>query len=135
MPSAEAYGKYRRTTAIVQPGDGERSAEFAAELPQAGQWELEYHFPGLAGSRRSRRSPGTWTLTIEDGSGEREVEFDADAAQTGWNSLGRFDVGSGHVVVRVSDATEGDYVQADAIRWRPTGATRDQVASLRTGSR
>ena len=76
------------------------------------------------------RTPGKWKLVIEDSSGSREIEFDADGAETGWNSLGRFEMATGDAVVRVSDETDGDYVQADAIRWKPlTGGSQDTVAS------
>jgi hypothetical protein len=118
---ADAYGKYRRTMAAVRSGSGKRNAGFRAELTQAGEWELEYYFPGYAGrgSRRTSRSPGTWKLTIEDSSGTHEVEFDAERAEVGWNSLGRFEMATGEATVRISDDTEGDFVQADAIRWTP----------------
>jgi hypothetical protein len=121
MTYADAYGKYRRTMAVVTSGKGERIAGFRAELTNAGQWELEYYFPGYAGRgrRTTSRSPGTWKLTIQDSSGEREVEFDADGAEVGWNSLGRFEMAVGEATVRVSDETDGDFIQADAIRWTP----------------
>ena len=121
MNYADAYGKYRRTMAVVRAGSGERSAGFRADLTSAGEWELEYYFPGYAGRgrRRTSRSPGTWKLTIQDGSGEREVEFDAERAEVGWNSLGRFEMAIGEATVRISDDTEGDFIQADAIRWTP----------------
>jgi len=121
MTYADAFGKYRRTMAIVRSGSGERSAGFRTELANAGEWELEYYFPGLPGHgrRRTSRSPGTWKLTIEDGSGTRDLEFNAEGAEVGWNSLGRFEMAVGEATVRVSDDTDGDYVQADAIRWTP----------------
>jgi hypothetical protein len=136
MTYADAYGKYRRTMAVVTSGSGERTAGFRAELDRAGQWELEYYYPGFAGQgrRRTSRSPGTWKLTIEDSSGQRDVEFDAERAEVGWNSLGRFEMASGLATVAISDDTDGDFVQADAIRWTPVdrgdqgeiaGVTRD----------
>jgi hypothetical protein len=131
MKSADAFGRYRRTMAVVKGGEGKRTAEFTATLPNAGQWELDYYFTGFANRRgRSMRTPGKWKLVIEDSSGTREIEFDADGAETGWNSLGRFEMATGEAVVRVSDETDGDYVQADAIRWKPlTGGSQDTVAS------
>jgi len=47
---ADAYGKYRRTMAAVRSGSGKRNAGFRAELTQAGEWELEYYFPGYSGA-------------------------------------------------------------------------------------
>jgi hypothetical protein len=121
MTYADAYGKYRRTMAVVTSGSGKRNAGFRADLVNAGEWELEYYFPGFPGQgrRRTSRSPGTWKLTIQDSSGEREVEFDAEGAEVGWNSLGRFEMATGEATVRISDETDGDFIQADAIRWTP----------------
>ena len=106
---------------VVRSGSGQRSAGLRAELANAGEWELEYYFPGYPGrgGRRSSRSPGNWKLTIEDSSGSRDLEFDAEGAEVGWNSLGRFEMAVGEATVRISDDTDGDFVQADAIRWTP----------------
>jgi ABC-type transport system involved in multi-copper enzyme maturation permease subunit len=118
---SSAHGKYRHTAAVVRAGKGGNRAIFSADIPEAGQWELEYYLlrrPGRGGGGRG--SPGTWNLTIADDSDSREVEFKADEADAGWNSLGEFDIGEGEVRVEVSDETDGAYVVADAIRWVPS---------------
>jgi hypothetical protein len=122
-----AHGKYRHTAAIVRSGSGERKAVFTAEIPRAGEWELEWHLPKRSsdGSDSGGGPGGTWQLSIVDESGDREVAFDAAVGEAGWNSLGRFDLTSGRVRVELSDATEGRYVYADAIRWTPQ---RSEVA-------
>jgi len=122
-----AYGKYRHTAAIVRSGDGERKAVFSAEIPRAGRWELEWYLPkrSSAGSSSGGGPGGSWQLSIVDSSGDRDVTFDAAVGEAGWNSLGLFDLTSGRVRVELSDATEGRYVYADAIRWTPV---RNEVA-------
>ncbi len=121
---SSAYGKYRHTAAVVKAGKGGNKAIFSAEIPEAGQWELEYHLlrgPGRGrGGPGGRGLPGTWNLTITDGSDRRELQFNADEADAGWNSLGEFDIAEGEVRVEVSDETDGAYVLADAIRWVPS---------------
>ncbi len=121
MIYADAWGRYRHTMAVVRKGAGQRLASFTAKLPSAGSWELEYYVPGWRRGRAGTASPGTWHIAIEGGSGRHEATLDA-AAGTGWNSLGRFDLAAGEVTVRVSDETDGEYVQADAIRFRPAAA-------------
>jgi len=125
MTFADAWGRYRHTMVVVRKGTGERAASFAAVLPQGGSWEVEYHVPGWKrGAGGAGPSRGNWRIVIEGGSARHEASLDADAAGTGWNSLGRFELGAGDVKVRVSDETDGEYVQADAIRFRPAvGAT------------
>jgi hypothetical protein len=117
-----AYGRYRHTTAVVNKGGGRRTATFAAEIPEAGEWELQYYLPRMRGpGGRGGPDLGTWTLTVADDRETREVTFDADGGEPGWNSLGSFSIDAGEVRVVVSDATEGDFVLADAVRWTPAG--------------
>jgi hypothetical protein len=113
-----AYGRYRHTTAVVRKGSGNKKVTFAAEIPDAGQWVLEYYLPRTPGrGPGSRRRPGTWDLSVKDEIDDREVKFDADGGEFGWNSLGTFELAGGEVLVTVSDKTDGDFVMADAIRW------------------
>jgi ABC-type transport system involved in multi-copper enzyme maturation permease subunit len=114
-----AYGKYRHTTAVIRRGSGGSEAIFVAEIPSAGQWELEYYLPRRPGrGPGGRYRPGTWDLTVTDiNEDSQQVQFDADGGEPGWNSLGSFEIAGGEVRVAVSDKTDGDYVLADAIRW------------------
>ena len=133
MTHADAWGRYRRTMVVVRGGSGKRHATFRAELPHAGEWELEYHVTKIRGRRSG---PGKWSLTIQDGSGSRDAALDATAAETGWSSLGRFELAAGDVQVRVSDAAPGGYVEADAIRWTPApGARSGGAVAARAGER
>ena len=117
----DAFGEYRRTLAIVRAGQGDKMATFETEVPKAGRWELSFYLPSKQrfGLMRESRERGSWKLLLDDGSGEREIEFDAADADSGWNSLGMFEVASGTVRVSVTDETDGEYVVADAIRWTP----------------
>jgi hypothetical protein len=76
-----------------------------------------------------RRDRGSWTLVLDDGTGTRDIEFDAEKNDSGWNSLGVFDIASGTVRLIVSNETDGNYVLADAIRWTPEKSAGEQVAN------
>ena len=117
MSATNAYGKYRHTMAVIEAGSGEDRAVFKTDLPDSGQWELEYYFALPQNRSAKRLSPGVWKLTLVDESGPREITFDAGGAESGWNSLGTFEVAGGEVRLMVSNETDGDYVVADAIRW------------------
>lgn len=129
--TATAYGKYRHTMAFVRAGSGERKAIFSAEIPRAGEWELEYHLPRLRSRRRGEGASetGTWRLTVIDTSGSRDVAFDIGTSELGWNSLGTFEIADGEVRVEISDETDARSVVADAIRWVPVSAA--EVAEVR----
>ncbi len=125
VPQIDAFGKYRHTMARIRKGKGDRLAVFKAEIPHAGEWELEYYLTP-SGVGRRKRSRGIWKLQVVDPSGRRDVTFDADGGEAGWNSLGTFEIADGSVRVEVSNEVEGKgrYVIADAIRWSPVAGRR-----------
>ena len=127
--NAVIWGKYHRTLARIAAGQGEGSASFTTALPAAGRWRLYYHLPGASLSEGHYMRSNSWwerddafgdmhfKIIAEDNAEEWEVVFDAATAAPGWNRLGTYDLGAGRVQVVVSDATSGDIVIADAVRW------------------
>lgn len=113
--SLGAYGHYRHTDVIVAPGKGETRAVFTANLPRAGAWQL-WIYKGSPPGVFPPAKFGKWSLTVETGGNKRDVSFGADAAESGWNSLGTFDLAAGPVRVALSDKAEGNILVADAIR-------------------
>jgi hypothetical protein len=127
----ETYGKYRHTMAVVRKGKGSKRAVFSAEIPKSGRWELGFYLPAeqRSGLMRATKDRGTWKLVVDDGTGTHEIDFAAETHDSGWNSLGEFDIAGGTVRVIVTDETDGEYVVADAIRWTPDKRTEEQVAN------
>ena len=137
----QAWGKYRRTVARARAGDGKSRVVFAADLPAAGRWRLEYHIPALqqpGGLRIDGTGASTLTrpvqgladhdLALHTGGDTRELEFDAGAGEVGWNRIGDFDLPAGEVRLSLSDKTEnGRLVIADAIRWLPLDGAAGQA--------
>ena len=135
----QAWGKYRRTVARSPAGVGDSRAVFAAELPAAGRWRLEYHIPALerselrveigtdgasaSASPRVMHGLGGYDLKLHTGGEVRELEFDAAAAEVGWNRIGDFALAAGEVRLALSNDTAGRLVVADAIRWLPLAGT------------
>ena len=126
-PLTISWGRYRRTLTRILAGTGEGSATFSAELPSAGNWRLYYHLPGASGSeghawRAGGWNPGddfgTYNLEIVTGEVHMPVEYDARTAIPGWNDIGAFELPAGPVSVTVSDATDGQAIVADAVRWQ-----------------
>ena len=130
----DGWGKYRRTTARVAPGDGTAVASFEAELPAAGRWRLAYHLPSPSFPRGAAFAAGGVRVTVQQQPAEtlgsfdlrlvaegidQPVEFDGSAAEVGWNQLGEFDLPAGPVTLSVSNKTTGELVLADAVRWQP----------------
>lgn len=127
-----AYGRYRRTFAIVRLGTGNAFAKFHTTLPAAGKWELEYFLPkghfdeevsalGSSSSQTMGIRIGTFHLEIRNGSTTTSKTLDAPNLTPGWHSIGTFDLPAEGVDVLVSNKTDSLYesVFADAIRWKP----------------
>ena len=127
------WGKYRRTLARIVAGKGKGKAVFTTSLPAAGRWRLYYHLPDASLSHDHHMSSRSWWKSAnafgdmdikiigkdgENDAKEVEVPFDAASAVPGWNSLGTYALSAGRVQVVVSDATTGDIVVADAVRWQ-----------------
>ena len=133
----DAYGKYRRTLARAFRGATEANVHFAANLPNGGNWKLEYHVPSpysIQGSanfaaggggvriqveRERRRRWGDFDVWVTDGDRVLPIEFDGESMDEGWNLLGEFDLQNPLVTVSVSTNTSQGTVVADAIRWTP----------------
>ena len=126
-PQTISWGRYRRTLTRIVAGTGEGRAMFAAELPVPGRWRLYYHLPGASASGRGALRAGGWSpgddfgtynLEIQAGDVRIPVAYDARMAVAGWNDIGTFELAAGPVSVAVTDATDGEVVVADAVRWQ-----------------
>lgn len=130
-----AWGKYRRTVARTLAGAGER-AVFAAHLPTAGHWRLQYHWPTwpkaapavppaaepaaaamAARMRQYHDEQRRYRMLVVAEDRTMPVAFNAAGAQPGWNDLGEFQLTAGAARLVVSGETAGASVIADAIRW------------------
>lgn len=121
-----AWGRYRRTIALIEAGDGGARALVSTHLPRGGAWELAFHiplrpppdFPGDRAPEAHLRFLGSYDMILRTASGETVVQFDGRAANFGWNLIDTFEVSKGEVQVIISNQTFGDVVVFDAIRWR-----------------
>ena len=117
--SYHAWGKYRRTVALVASGPGDQAAVFTATLPHDGLWRLAYHLWPIESPEGmfQRFVPGEYDMTLVANGQRQTIEFDATGSTNGWNDVGGFDLEAGPVSLEVSNRTTGNVVFADAIRW------------------
>lgn len=147
LPVTSAWGRYRHTitvTTVTRTVGRASEAVFAAELPSAGRWRVDYHLP-LRGARRviqrnneaaSRREMavrsgaprsltqpmGVYPIKVITSDQGIPVDFDASNGTEGWNPLSVIELdapGKVHVVVSLSEITglTTPVVIADAVRW------------------
>ena len=121
------WGRYRHTLVYIRPGKGDNRAVMTAQVPQAGNYELEFYLPYLPFIPPERR--GTWQMDIVTADGRETVNFNSGAGNTGWNQVGEYYLPAGEVRVELSDKTEGMMVVADAIAWSPVSGKNNHAAS------
>lgn len=119
-----SWGKYRRTLSMVSSARGRHAAIFAGDVPEAGQWRLDYHVPGAVARGTTvpklYRDLGSYDMTLLASGVELAIVFDARIGEVGWNHVGNFRLPQGHVRLVVTNSSPVErLVVADAIRWRP----------------
>ena len=120
------WGRYRHTLAYIRPGKGDNRVVMKAQIPTAGDWELEFYMPLIPYIPPDRR--GIWPLTIITADDREEVNFNANGSINGWILVGEFYLPAGEVSVEISDKTEGMLVVADAIAWSPARGNNNSDA-------
>ena len=131
-----SHGKYYRTYTSNPMGTKEAQPQFAATLPSAGRWHLEYHVPSTkrwnfyaiprkspyggyqSGYFPGRRDLGKHKFEINTGDSTELTELDLSGARSGWHELGIFEASSREVRVTLVEVTDGVAI-ADAIKWTP----------------
>ncbi len=119
MSNAMTWGKYRHTTALIRPGEGNKKALFSSSIPNSGAWDLEFYLPMK--SSFPGKSWGTFYFNVKDSNGDQyNLKFDSKAGNEGWNLVDKLELPRGKITVELSNKTDGDIVVADAIRWTPS---------------
>jgi len=119
-----AYGS-KATAVYTRYGDGDGCVEWNADIPDQGNYDLEYYIADF--NRRMRLPPdtpgadrdilGEYNLSIKFTGEDNSVTFIPEAGQPGWQYVSSFDLKPGNVCVELSNKSTGMLVYADAIRW------------------
>lgn len=112
---SDSYGGAASPSWLVPPGDGSQFVEYKPALLNA-----KYEVYGWWSASSNRTSDTPYTITHADGSTTVRVNQKVNNAQ--WVSLGEYQFSGTETdrVVISNDATGGDFVVADAIRFRQT---------------
>lgn len=128
------YGKCIRSLYIKKAGTGKFKAEWVANLPEAGRYQIFIHRPHLLSHTRENETfladyPGMRNYyTVHTPEGEKEVVLEVEEGDPAWVSLGVFSLPAGVSRVVLDDrgappitakngATYVQLVVADAVKW------------------
>ena len=123
--NSDFYGKYIRSAHFIQPGDGDLKAEWRADIPESGYYDVYCYISKIRtpwGRRRRDReehSYGSYRYTIFHDDGVEETGIDLDNASKGWNFMGSYYFSSGKARIEISNEGEGRFIIADAVKWVP----------------
>ena len=130
------YGKYIRSAYTKKAGTGEFKAEWVAELPEAGRYEIFIYRPHVGRFTTSENEtfladyPGMKNYyTVYTPEGEEEVVLEVEKDDPAWVSLGIFtlpagtsrvvldDRGASPITIDNQGAAYVQLVVADAVKW------------------
>ncbi|HNT89979.1 MAG TPA: hypothetical protein PKL84_19100, partial [Candidatus Hydrogenedentes bacterium] len=110
----KAGGDYRGVVHWAEAGDGEATATWRVNLPQAGDYTVSVWYGADPFSDRATDAP----YTVRHAAGEETIRINQREHSGQWVELGTFRFEAGSAVVTLSNAANGN-VLADAVRWVP----------------
>lgn len=112
----DAYGEFRKTIASTYVRNTRpKKATFAANVPESGLWNLDYHLPFVL-DRDGQRGL-KYNLIVSYGSSSSNVDLDVYNRNVGWVEVGEFDLDEGEIQVEIIGTSQRGILWADAIRW------------------
>lgn len=112
----DAYGEFRKTIASTYVRKTRpKKATFAANVPESGLWNLDYHLPFVL-DRDGQRGL-KYNLIVSYGSSSFNVDLDVYNRNLGWVEVGEFHLDEGEIQVEIIGTSQRGILWADAIRW------------------
>lgn len=113
-PDATAYGKYDQSVFSTHSSSAP-TVRFTSELPSAGEWTFEYHFPYLCSHWEQY---GRYNFTLRDNRQKWDLWVGANSLH-GWIGPGTFDIPGPDVELDLISVEPANSIRvADAIRWK-----------------
>lgn len=111
------YGKYVRSGMYTKTGEGERTAQWNANLPEAGYYDIYCNIMKFSVEwQREKRKPN-YNFNIYHDDGMDEITLSDEELDEGWNYMGTFYISPQNAKVELSNKSVGKMIFADAIKW------------------
>jgi len=111
------YGKYVRSGMYTRSGEGERIAQWNAELKEASYYDVYCHIAkiNIQWNREKRKSNYNFNIYHDDGIDD--ITLADEELEDGWNYIGTFYISPENAKVELTNKSVGKMVYADAIKW------------------
>jgi ABC-type transport system involved in multi-copper enzyme maturation permease subunit len=120
LKSTGFYGKYIHSAYYIKAGQGDKKAQWEAELPESGSYSLYTYVINKHSFGRKEMFEDhikDFQYIIHHDDGKDEVTVDFLKAEMGWNILGSYYFSKGKAKVEITNSTSGNLVLADAVKW------------------
>ncbi len=118
------HGRFIHSAYYKRSGDGTSIVSWAADLEEAGDYDVYYYCEGEQRFRWWRRrnrgkmvDKGEKQFIVHHVDGSDDVPLDLNGVEEGWNFLGTFRFKSGENWIDLTDKTTAQTITADAIKW------------------
>lgn len=120
------YGETISSAYCKRKGSGANSAEWTAEIPEDGEYEVAIWNPKqtmfrMGGGRHGNREERNQTYTLKHGSGQETETLDFEMEDGGWVRMGNYIIPRGTATITLTDKVSGRYVIADAVKFTKIG--------------
>ena len=111
------YGKYIRSGMYTRSGEGDRIAQWTAELAEGAYYDLYCHIEkiNIEWNREKRKSNYNFKIYHDDGMDD--ITLADEELENGWNYMGTFYISPENAKVELTNKSVGKMVFADAIKW------------------
>ena len=113
------YGIVEKSAYYIQSGKGEAKAQWIADIPEEGRYEVWYNKIDIFGRNgvMNYRYAAEFNFLVYHDDGVQEVAIDETGRANRWMSLGVYHFSKGPARVVLTDKTTGKMVFADAVKW------------------
>lgn len=111
------YGKYIRSAYYTASGDGSRYAQWKANLPKGGYYDVYCHTEKVNVSWGNNKRKSNYNYRIHHDDGIEDITLSDEELEKGWNYMGTFYISPENAMVELTNKSEGNMVFADAIKW------------------
>jgi len=120
LKSTGFYGEYIYSAYYIRAGQGDKKAQWEAELPESGNYSVYTYVINKSSFGRKNFFEDhikDFQYIIHHDDGQDEVSVDFVKAEMGWNLLGSYYFSKGNAKIEITDKTSGNLVVADAVKW------------------
>ncbi len=111
------YGKYIRSGMYTSSGEGERIAQWNADLSEGAYYDVYCSIVKINfGWNREKRKPN-YNFQIYHDDGMDNITLSDEELDEGWNYMGTFYISPENAKVELTNKSVGKMVFADAIKW------------------